>query len=282
MISVIVDLNYTPPRNFPVAKVKSRDLPQSAMPNKADQPASRDNLYADLASDLESFVFDAQVTRVFADMIRRSVPGYAAAISMTGVIAAEVVRDMPPGTPLRIYDLGCSRGASLMAMGKLLPDSAVLVGVDYAAPMIDACREACAALPQTLELHQADVQDVAIHDAAVVVLNYTMQFLPPAARLPLLETIYQGLLPGGAVIVSEKLAFEDADTQRRMTAMHHAFKRENGYSELEIAQKRSALENVLIPETERVHVQRLEQAGFAGAQRWQQCLNFASFVAYKP
>ncbi len=209
-------------------------------------------------------------------MIRRSVPGYATAVAMTGVVAAEAVQ---PGS--RIYDLGCSLGASLVAVGKQTEDNCQLVGVDNSPSMIEQCRENTASLKQSVVLECADVQAVEISNASVVVLNYTLQFVPREQRLALLQKIYTGLLPGGVLILSEKIAFNEPVKQSRMDALHHAFKRRNGYSQLEIANKRSALEEVLIADTEVVHLDRLQQVGFKPAEVWSQCLNFYSFLAYK-
>jgi tRNA (cmo5U34)-methyltransferase len=112
-----------------------------------------------------------------------------------------------------------------------------------------------------------------------VVLNFTLQFLPPGDRLPLLARIRDGLRAGGILILSEKIAGRDAAADGLLTEMHHAFKRANGYSELEISRKRSALEKVLVPETLDTHRQRLAAAGFARADLWFQCFNFVSLVA---
>ncbi len=238
--------------------------------------ASKDTLYSKLTSDVENFVFDQRVVSVFGDMIRRSVPGYATAIAMTGVVAGETAQ---PGS--RIYDLGCSLGTSLISVGKQVDETCELIGIDNSPSMIGQCRENTASLKQTVVLGCADVQDVEISNASVVVLNYTLQFVPRNQRLALLQKIYMGLLPGGVLILSEKIAFEDPAKQTRMDALHHAFKRRNGYSTLEIANKRSALEEVLVADTEAAHIERLAQAGFKTADVWSQCLNFYSFLADK-
>ena len=120
-----------------------------------------------------------------------------------------------------------------------------------------------------------------IENASMVVLNFTLQFLPLEDRKLLLAKIYNGLLPDGALIISEKLAFDDARQQALQVDLHHAFKKAQGYSELEISQKRTALENVLIPETFAQHQQRLKSVGFSSAELWFQYFNFASFIALK-
>jgi tRNA (cmo5U34)-methyltransferase len=132
-----------------------------------------------------------------------------------------------------------------------------------------------------VEVVCADVLDVPIENASFAMLNFTLQFIEPARRLPLLRNIHRGLLAGGALVLSEKISFADEPQQEMFTELHHAFKRANGYSDLEISQKRTALENVLIPETLEAHRARLLEAGFSRVEVWFQCLNFASLVAVK-
>jgi tRNA (cmo5U34)-methyltransferase len=127
----------------------------------------------------------------------------------------------------------------------------------------------------------ADIRDFPIENASVVVLNFTLQFIPIEDRLKFLKKIYSGLLPGGILIVSEKLKFEDTRQQELQTQLHHTFKKAHGYSELEVSQKRSALENVLLAETLLTHQQRLNKAGFSSAEAWFQYFNFASIIALK-
>ena len=127
----------------------------------------------------------------------------------------------------------------------------------------------------------ADIRKVPIQNASVVVLNFTLQFIPLEDRLNFLQKIYNGLLPGGILILSEKLNFDDQRQQELQIQMHHAFKKTQGYSELEISQKRSALEMVLIPETLTQHQNRLREVGFSSAEVWFQYFNFASVIALK-
>jgi len=240
---------------------------------------SRDNLYADPLGEAGLFAFDDKVAKVFPDMIKRSVPGYTTIVAMTGLLAQ---RYASPGSNL--YDLGCSLGASTLAMRQNLrtPDCR-LVGVDNSLPMLERCR----GLIETdthdtpVDLVCADLQDVAIENASVVVLNFTLQFVPVAIRDRLVASIHRGLRPGGVMVLSEKVTFEDPHLDELNTELHHEFKRANGYSELEIARKRAAIENVLVPETLRRHKQRIGDAGFSSCDVWFQCFNFASLVALK-
>jgi tRNA (cmo5U34)-methyltransferase len=240
---------------------------------------SKDRIYSAPLDKMIDFRFDERVVSVFPDMIQRSVPGYATLIQNIGTMAA---RHVQPGSIC--YDLGCSLGAvSLSLRHAIQQHGCRIVAVDNSSAMIDKASQVLAeddgGLP--VELVCDDINAVAIEQASVVVMNFTLQFIPPAQRQQLIQRIYDGLLPGGIFILSEKLAFEDPRSDQFHIDSHHDFKRANGYSDLEISQKRSALEKVLIPETLAQHQSRLEQAGFAFVEKWYQCFNFVSMVAMK-
>lgn len=238
-----------------------------------------DNLYANPLAQVATFAFDESVVNVFPDMIKRSVPGYATIINMIGNLAERYAQ---PDS--RCYDLGCSLGAATLAMRhRIQASNCSILGVDNSAAMLTRCQQVIDADSTEIEvsLHCADLCDFAIENASVVVLNFTLQFIPIEQRAAILRRIFNGLKPNGVLILSEKLAFEDAQHQALMIELHHNFKRANGYSDLEIAQKRSAIENVLIPETLNTHRQRLKDAGFTSVDVWFQCFNFASMIAIK-
>lgn len=240
---------------------------------------ARDTIYADPLREAGLFAFDESVASVFPDMIKRSVPGYTTIVAMTGLLAQ---RYASPGS--RLYDLGCSLGASTLAMRQNLrtPDCR-LVGVDNSPAMLARCRSIIDtdAHDTPVDLVCANLQDVRVNDASVVVLNFTLQFVPLGVRDRVLADIYQGLRPGGIMVLSEKVTFEDPHLDALNIELHHEFKRANGYSDLEIAGKRAALENVLVPETLSTHRARIGAAGFAACDVWFQCFNFASLIALK-
>jgi tRNA (cmo5U34)-methyltransferase len=236
----------------------------------------RDRIYK-AAPMTEDFVFDASVAAVFPDMIRRSVPGYAAILNMIRLLAERYAQ---PGSNL--YDLGCSLGASTAALASGAGDMPHrIVGVDNAPAMLARAREDLSPTYPAIEWACSDVREVAINDASLVVMNFTLQFLPTVDRLTLLHRIHAALRPGGILVLSEKIAGHDTAADRLLTEMHHAFKRANGYSELEISRKRSALDNVLVPETLDQHRQRLAAAGYSRVEPWFQCFNFISLVAFR-
>lgn len=241
--------------------------------------SNKDTLYTSPIDSLNSFKFDDAVVNVFPDMIQRSVPGYHAIISAIGLLAERYAQENSV-----CYDLGCSLGAATLSMRhQILVPNCKIIAVDNSKSMIQQFNKNLTLDTGSIEVDAlcADIRDVAIQNASVVVLNFTLQFIPIKDRLNFLKKIHQGLRPSGILILSEKLMFEDHRQQELQTNLHHVFKKSQGYSDLEISQKRSALENVLLPETFISHQQRLYKAGFSSAEVWFQYFNFASIIALK-
>ncbi len=237
----------------------------------------KDTLYKETGEPIKPFEFNQRVVDVFPDMIERSVPGYPLTISMISVMANDYVQE---GT--NVYDLGCSLGAVSLAVQQGLKNKKCnIIAVDNSQAMIDACIETIPNENKNIEFVLSDVLEVEINNASLVVMNFTLQFIPLEQRKGLLERIYQGLLPGGVLILSEKIKFNDEVENETMNHLHHHMKELNGYDKLEIASKREALEDVLIPETIDTHIQRLNDSGFDNVFMWLKCFNFVSLVAIK-
>jgi tRNA (cmo5U34)-methyltransferase len=245
---------------------------------------SEDRIFAGEKHGDEPFRFDESVARVFPDMLRRSVPGYAATLEAIGSLAARFVTD---GSCC--YDLGCSLGAATLAMrqGIRAPDCRI-IAVDNAPAMIERCRrllaEDEAAHPgrTPVDLKLEDLRRTSIGNASLVVMNYTLQFVAREARDKLVGHIAEGLLPGGLLFLSEKVVDEDPTMEALLADLYHEHKRRNNYSALEVARKRAALENVLVPETVAAHRRRLAAAGFKNTAVWLRHFNFVSLIAIKP
>ncbi|MBY6185624.1 carboxy-S-adenosyl-L-methionine synthase CmoA [Marinobacter hydrocarbonoclasticus] len=241
--------------------------------------SEQDRIFSKPLAKVADFRFDDKVASVFPDMISRSIPGYGQILHTLGEIAGRAVQ---PGT--RVYDLGCSLGAATTAIRRGLGEKQVeIVAIDNSEAMVKRAREHLDAFvsPIPVELICADIRDVGIENASMVVLNFTLQFLAPADRDALLAKIYKGMVPGGVLVVSEKLVFSQPQLHQLLDDLHLDFKRANGYSELEISQKRNALENVMRPDTTEQHMARFKAAGFQESGLWFQCFNFASMVAIK-
>ncbi|WP_444933454.1 carboxy-S-adenosyl-L-methionine synthase CmoA [Microbulbifer sp. JTAC008] len=241
--------------------------------------SKHDNIYANPLGQVAGFEFDRQVVQVFPDMIKRSVPGYTTIVAMIGTLAERYAQ-----AGSRCYDLGSSLCAATLAMRHRIPAAdCEIIAVDNSQAMVDQARTVLEAdsgeVP--VQLICDNLQNVAIENASVVVLNFTLQFIPVEEREEILKKIHDGLRPGGILIISEKVDFADKAHNELMIELHHSFKAANGYSALEIAQKRSALENVLIPETLDTHRTRLKNVGFTSVDVWFQCFNFASLIAIK-
>lgn len=238
-----------------------------------------DLIFSNKQSQVKDFTFDAHVVEVFPDMISRSVPGYNTIIDTIGRLSQHYVTENS-----NVYDLGCSLGAATLAMRKAITaEGCQIIGVDNSPAMVERCRMHVNAFKgQTpVMINEADIMDVNIDNASMVVLNFTMQFIEADKRTALINKIYQGLNPGGILLLSEKLVHEDDTCNTLLIDLHHDFKRANGYSELEIAQKRTALENVMKPDSIQGNQNRLTEAGFSHNTVWFQCYNFFSLVAIK-
>lgn len=238
----------------------------------------RDHIYADAgAPEPDAFRFDARVASVFQDMIERSVPGYAAILEGTQAWAR---RYAVPGSTC--YDLGCSLGASTLAMLAGARDSGSLrvLAIDASPPMLERCRDNVArAFPHAnVEYVCADIRDVAFEHASLVCMNFTLQFLPVRDRAPLFTRLQRALSPAGALILSEKLCSADEREAEDFQRAHETFKLQRGYSQLEVARKRAALEHVLLPETLSVHEARLRACGFSRLRLWFRCFQFCSLL----
>lgn len=217
---------------------------------------------------------------VFPDMIQRSVPGYSTIIDNIGLLANQFAQDNS-----NVYDLGCSLGAASLSVRKYVTAKNIKIkAIDNSADMVNRCQRHLAAFKSDIAVtvEQADVLQTEIVNASVVILNFTLQFIEPEQRQSVLQNIYDGLNPGGILILSEKVSLGHSTADESLIELHHEFKRRNGYSELEISQKRTALENVMKLESLPFHLNRLKEIGFSETLTWFQCFNFASMLAIKP
>jgi len=248
------------------------------MKNKSIQYKS-DTLYANPKPSLENFSFNEQVVDVFPDMINRSVPGYSTIIDGIGKIARSHCANNA-----RVYDLGCSLGSVSLSIAKHLSHQSVdIIGVDNSAAMIEKCKQHIQAYNygSCITLQHNDLNSIELQACDLVVINFTLQFVAPEQRQLVINKVYNSLRPNGMLILSEKIRHQNAQIDTLLIDLHHNFKRDNGYSDLEISQKRSALEEVMKLDTLECHQERLNQAGFTAHSVWHQHFNFLSLIAIK-
>lgn len=224
------------------------------------------------------FVFNEDVVRVFDDMISRSVPLYREVLACAAHWAKDYYQ---PGT--RIIDIGCSTGTFLELLGRFLKQPATLVGIDNSQAMLEKARQK---LVQLQQIHQVELicdraENCSFENSSVVIMNYTLQFLPLQERQKLIRYIYEGLVPGGLLFLSEKIKSPYPQFQETITRHYEAFKAQNGYARTEIERKKEALENVLIPLTEVQQIQMLHESGFSQIDSPLKLHNFISLVALK-
>lgn len=253
------------------------------------------------APTIAPFEFNQEVVQVFADMIQRSVPGYGMSIELSVVLAAQFCK-----AGAHIYDLGCSLGACSLAIAhhSAVPPLSI-TAVDISIPMLKDLQKTVTSLypnavmtqknPDTellvqykdilqrhsLKLEHADITSYTFQPCDLVLLNYVLQFIELSQREALLTAIFSALKPGAALLLSEKIELELPDDHQLIDKLHLGFKSLQGYSELEIHSKRTALENVLTPEKLQTHLARLKQIGFKQVITLGYHLNFVNILAIK-
>jgi tRNA (cmo5U34)-methyltransferase len=242
-------------------------------------PAVVDRVFGSELERISDFAFNETVAQVFDNMVSRSVPMYGEIQRMLAELARSFVTE---GS--NVYDLGCSTGTTLALVSENLPVSARLCGVDYSAEMLQQCREKLTALQlaDRIELLQADLDGgVKIENASVVMLVLTLMFVRPLNREKLIRRIHAGMNENGCLLVVEKVLGDGSLFNRLFIEHYYAFKRRMGYSELEIAQKREALENVLVPYRLQENRDLLLGAGFREVEIFFKWYNFAGLIAVK-
>ncbi|MFC3193651.1 carboxy-S-adenosyl-L-methionine synthase CmoA [Marinicella sediminis] len=235
---------------------------------------SKDNLFDEPYSQIKAFAFDEKVVRVFPDMIKRSVPGYDTILKGIAMLAMKYI------TPASgVYDLGASLGAVSLTIDQAVGDQGLTIyAVDNSAPMLDGLKK------QLLQLDTAnkvvpvmgDVSNLKMLDASFVVSNFTLQFMPRSTRADTCRKIFEALHKGGVFVLSEKVSSTDL-----LIDYYHGYKKINGYTDREVAQKRQALEESLKPDSLEVWCQRLKAVGFETTEVWFRAFNFVSLVAIK-
>ena len=224
----------------------------------------------------KQFEFDEEVAAVFDDMLERSVPFYKESQKITKFFALKALRE---GGVL--YDLGCSTASLLIDISKDLKFEAKLVGLDNSEAMLERAKKKVDAYGASVELVMGDILQYPYNEADVFISNYTLQFIRPLVREELIKKIASSLREEGVFIFSEKVISHHPKLNKDLIECYYEFKKEQGYSEYEIMQKREALENVLVPYSEEENITMAKNAGFSHCEvifRW---ANFATFIAIK-
>lgn len=240
---------------------------------------SIDRIYSQALPVVSRFEFDQQVVKVFSDMIRRSVPGYGELLKLLPLLSERYVKKAS-----NVYDLGCSLGASSAAIvSGVQHDNYQLHAIDNSSDMIEQAKRLVEKekLLSAIHFECQDINQLTMNNASLIVMNFTLQFIQPKQRQALIQKIYDALNPGSVFLLSEKTIYADKFVQQELDQLHLSFKRANGYSDLEISQKRESLENVLVADSQQEHYKKLTDAGFSHIERCYQNLNFSSFLAWK-
>ncbi len=257
-----------------------------------NEKTAHDTLFTTPLDKVSRFSFDEQVVACFPDMIRRSVMGYGQILSMLPILArrhCQYRQENQQGEKVsRIYDLGCSLGGATMALlsetaNGFAENEVQIKAIDISPAMTNKAEQLFNEYypNHDIEIITADICAMDFQSCDMIIINLTLQFLPVEQRLPLLKKCYSALAEGGILVLTEKTHLENEQDDAWRVERYYDFKRANGYSELEISGKRTALENVLITDTMEQHHQRLAKAGFGRSMTWFQFLNFMSLIAFK-
>ncbi len=240
--------------------------------------ANQDDIFKQ-PKQAEDFKFGNTVVQVFDDMVTRSVPFYLEIQRMMTEISADFA---VPGT--RVYDLGCSTGTTLINVDKVLPPDIEFIGIDNSVEMLEKCRGNFESngITRKYQLLSKDLNNgVTIENASVVIMCLTLQFIRPLYREKLVEEIHSQLNENGCLILIEKVLGEDSLFNRQFIKYYYDFKRRNQYNDMEIAQKREALENVLIPYKLMENRELLFNKGFRYVETFFKWYNFCGMIAVK-
>lgn len=224
----------------------------------------------------KQFEFDEEVASVFDDMLDRSVPFYTEILNLSTDLASDFLEKGD-----RVYDLGCSTASTLIELNSKCKNDLELIGIDNSQAMLKRAKNKCKAYGADIELICDDILTTRLKSSKVIISNYTLQFIRPLHREKLVKKIYDSIEQGGVFIFSEKIISPNKVLNKKIIDRYYNFKKTRGYSEFEIAQKREALENVLIPYTEDENKKMLLDCGFSHCETIFKWLNFATFIAIK-
>jgi len=238
----------------------------------------KDQIYKEKLAEIKKFAFNEKVAAVFDDMVNRSIPFYQEIHHLILDIAQKFYKPN-----FKIYDLGCSTGNTILAIYQHLDGKeASFIGIDNSESMLKICDEKLNSHGvKVFDLLNENLEEINFENADMFIMNYTLQFIPTTKRAALLKKIYQSLNKGGVFILSEKIKSANITTNNLMTDLYYDFKRRNDYSELEIAQKRQALEDVLIPLTPEKQLALMQKSGFKKVDILFKWYNFACFIGIK-
>ncbi|TDR16262.1 carboxy-S-adenosyl-L-methionine synthase CmoA [Marinicella litoralis] len=234
----------------------------------------KDQLFSEPYTQIKAFAFDEKVVKVFPDMIKRSVPGYDTILKGIAMLAMKYVQ---PNT--KVYDLGASLGAVSLTVDQAVgAQNLEIMAVDNSAPMLTGLHAKLDDINVNNRVVPTlcDVAALTLSGASLVVSNFTLQFMPRNSRTQVCQNIYQGMVDGAAFVLSEKVLSSEL-----LIDFYHGYKKVNGYSDMEISQKRQALEDSLKPDSLQDWIERLHEVGFQQVEVWFRAFNFVSLVAIK-
>ncbi|RLA06322.1 MAG: carboxy-S-adenosyl-L-methionine synthase CmoA [Gammaproteobacteria bacterium] len=236
----------------------------------------KDNIYKKKQKTIKAFAFNEKIATVFSDMLNRSIPGYKTFNDLLANFNIFIQHNT------NIYDLGCSLGASIFSITRNNNKKIKkIIAVDNSQEMLQKMKNNAQAKKLNIKYCHADIKDIKINNASIVMLNFVLQFIKTTDKNKILKNIYQGLKKDGVLIIAEKINYKNKMQQELLCKLHYEFKKNHGhYSATEIQQKEIALQQILYAETQKKLKKRLKKAGFKTSTTWFQGLNFIAIVAF--
>jgi len=223
------------------------------------------------------WAFDGDVTKVFSDMLERSIPAYHTMRELVFKLGNRFLSNNAT-----LLDLGCSNGLMLERFVASRKAGCRYIGVDVSEPMLASARARFSSITAPVEIQYCDLRtDFPVAHPNLILSILTLQFTPIEYRQTILSKVHRHLLPGGAFILVEKLLGNSSELDTLMVSEYYDMKRGNGYTQEEIDRKRLSLEGVLVPVTANWNEAMLRQAGFTTVDCFWRWCNFAGWVAIK-
>lgn len=225
------------------------------------------------------WAFDESVTANFDTMLKSSIPEYENMRHLTFELGKNFVNCVNG-----VVDLGASRGEALAPFVDIAEHC---YAIEVSKPMAAVLRERFAAndrvsvIEKDLRTISGDFTPFLEGRNCLVLSILTLQFVPIEYRAKILRTVYRSLMPGGAMVLVEKVLGNTADIDDLFVKEYYAMKNRNGYSYEDIKRKRASLEGVLVPMTDSWNREMLRNAGFSQVDCFYRSLNFSGLIALK-
>lgn len=221
-----------------------------------------------------NWTFKGEIAKDFDKHVRASVPLYDTIQNLILGISYFFIRENS-----KVVDLGHSTGETILNLKRNINKPFKIIGIDSSQKMIIEAKNKLSGI-NDVELINADIIDLKLPKADLVISNLTMQFISIKNRKKVINNIYNSLNEGGAFIMVEKVILPRGDYQNIYTQLYSDFKERQGFNDKEIRDKDKSLRSVLVPLESNENKKILNSAGFK-VEEFFRYLNFVGYLAIK-